>query len=315
MSIADLQRWLVHDVVLCAVLLLAALGARHVLSRVVLHHLQPRPPSMTRPVLYKLGGPALMSLGLILVCFVPPAVLGFFDPRHPLWASFKHITPLSGPEGGLFVGGLFAVQSLAEELLFRGVLLALLAALFYWQTALLCTPEAVRRDPTGPAAVRFHGVLWLGSGVLASVVVAGAFAYTHHDNPNVDALALCNIGLAGFALGLVYWTRGTVAAAWVMHWAWNVLQAWLGLPVSGMALMPPPWGAGASGAVPGVLTGGAFGPEASLLCTAGLAAICAWLIIQAWRELPASGSNGREEKEIATETKSHSAERGLERHG
>lgn len=291
MSLAGLQHWLVHVVVLCAVLLPAALGARYVLSRVVLARLQPRPPSLTRPVLYKLGGAALLSLGLILICFIPPAVLGLYDPRHPLWASFKYITPLSGPSGGLFVGGLFAVSSLTEELLFRGVLLALLAALFYWQTALLCTPEAARRDPAGPAAVRFHGVLWLGSGVLASIVVAGAFAFTHHDNPNVGALALCNIGLAGLALGLIYWTRGTVAAAWVMHWLWNVLQAWLGLPVSGMALMPPPWGVGASGAVPGVLTGGAFGPEASVLCTAALLVLSAWLIIQAWRELPGQAAS------------------------
>jgi hypothetical protein len=66
------------------------------------------------------------------------------------------------------------------------------------------------------------------------------------------------------------------------HTAWNWLMGYFfGLPVSGM---------GTEGSVlrladagPDLLTGGAWGPEASLVLTAVFAVVCGWMAWRLWR--------------------------------
>jgi hypothetical protein len=146
--------------------------------------------------------------------------------------------------GVLTTVGLLAPAALAEEVMFRGVPLVVLARLM-----------------GRPAAV-----------VLVSVV----FSLAHLGNPDVSARAIGNIALAGIMLSLAFYTPGGMWTAFGAHLGWNSTLAALGAPVSGLpfdipyidySMGGPPW-----------LTGGSFGPEGGLL---GTAAITAAIVVAA----------------------------------
>jgi membrane protease YdiL (CAAX protease family) len=273
----------------CAILAPFAFGAFVLLRHVVLRGVQPKPSTLIVPLWRK----ALLGLGLaaaaLAPCIIVPAALALYNPAHSGWQAFMLLTQLPPPGGGLAYALTFTAQALFEELFFRAIALCLLGTLFYWQATLLLTPAAYRRDPASPRAARWYGLAWLYSGAIASAVASIAFGMVHQANEGSTVLALVNIGLAGLALGLLFWTQGDISGAWAMHWLWNTLQVLFGLPVSGMALAAPALGLGAAGAVPGLLTGGAFGPEASVLCTVTLSAASAWLLWHGWRGLPRCG--------------------------
>lgn len=127
--------------------------------------------------------------------------------------------------------------ALAEELAFRGV-------------PLLAVSRAVGRMP-------------------ATVGLAVLFALAHLRNPEVTALGLLNIGLAGLFLGLVFFTAGGLWASTGAHLGWNLTLAGLGAPVSGLPLPMP--GLDYSPGGPDWLTGGSFGPEGGALASLCLA--------------------------------------------
>ena len=99
-------------------------------------------------------------------------------------------------------------------------------------------------------------------------------------------LALVNIGLAGAVLGWLFWSGGGLAAAWAFHALWNFSLSALGLPVSGLALQTPLLPTGFAGAGRPLLSGGAFGPEGSLVNTVALAVALAFLVRRSARRLP-----------------------------
>jgi membrane protease YdiL (CAAX protease family) len=129
-----------------------------------------------------------------------------------------------------------APAALAEELLFRGVPLVLLA-----------------------------GVFGRGSAVVAISVM---FALFHISNPNATPLGLGNIALAGVFLGLAFYAPGGIWTAFGAHLGWNSLLACLDTPVSGVPFDIPllDYTAGS----PAWLTGGTFGPEGGLAATLAL---------------------------------------------
>jgi CAAX protease family protein len=129
-----------------------------------------------------------------------------------------------------------APSALAEELIFRGVPLVLLAAVAGRGTAI--------------------------------VVVAVAFAFAHLNNPNVTALGLGNIALAGVLLGLAFYAPGGLWTATGVHLGWNALLACLDTPVSGLPFRIPMLDYRAGG--PAWLTGGGFGPEGGLAATVAM---------------------------------------------
>jgi membrane protease YdiL (CAAX protease family) len=141
---------------------------------------------------------------------------------------------------------LLAPAALAEEVLFRGVPLILLAAAFGRGTAV--------------------------------VLIAVAFALVHLQNPNVTALGIGNIALAGIFLGLAFYAPGGIWTAWGAHLGWNATLAALDTPVSGVPFRIPfiDYEPGD----PAWLTGGAFGPEGGLAST--LALTFAVLIARRW---------------------------------
>lgn len=133
-----------------------------------------------------------------------------------------------------------APAALAEELMFRGLPLVLLASAF----------------GRGPA-------------ILVTSIVFGFF---HALNPEVTALAIGNVALAGVFLSLAFYAPGGIWTAWGAHLGWNAMLAALDAPVSGLPFRIPlidfdpgsvTW-----------LTGGRFGPEGGLAATVVLCAGC-----------------------------------------
>lgn len=106
----------------------------------------------------------------------------------------------------------------------------------------------------------------------ASVLfISLGFSLAHGFNPNVTALALLNIILAGILLGLSYVLTRSLAWPIGFHLTWNWFQGgFLGVPVSGLE-MEGYFKASLSG--PAWLTGGSFGFEGGVLCSVLLIAL------------------------------------------
>lgn len=103
--------------------------------------------------------------------------------------------------------GALALPALSEELIFRGVPLILLA-----------------------------GVLGRWPAVVLTSV---AFGFSHWSNPEITALGMVNISLAGVLLGTAFFAPGGIWTAWGAHLGWNLALAGLGAPVSGLPLSMP----------------------------------------------------------------------------
>jgi membrane protease YdiL (CAAX protease family) len=151
----------------------------------------------------------------------------------------------------LRTGAVLAPSALAEEVVFRGVPLVLLAAAFGRGTGLVLT--------------------------------AILFAFGHALNPHVSALALGNVALAGIFLGLAFYAPGGLWTAFGAHLGWNLTLAALDAPVSGLPFRIPWLDYVASGPV--WLTGGAFGPEGGLAATGALTAACLVFISRTRKEM------------------------------
>lgn len=136
--------------------------------------------------------------------------------------------------GGLV--GLLAPAALAEEVIFRGLALVVLA-------------RAFGRWP-------------------AVVAMAALFAAAHLFNPGITLTGVANITLAGVFLGLVFYLPGGLWAATGAHLGWNLSLAALAAPVSGLPLPVP--GIDYAPGGPLWLTGGGFGPEGGVIATLAL---------------------------------------------
>jgi hypothetical protein len=183
--------------------------------------------------------PGELGNGLLLGAVVAGVVVALLAlTRSVAWVGDE------GGSGAFVAGGTLllarlTVPALAEEVALRGYLLQ--------------------------AAARGFGPGWalVGTSVL--------FGLLHLGNPEVGWTGLAGIIAAGLLLGaLVLRTRGLWWAAGA-HLGWNWTLAWpADLPVSGLELADTP---GLDARVEGApwLTGGAFGPEGSLLAAATLA--------------------------------------------
>ena len=116
---------------------------------------------------------------------------------------------------------------------------------------------------------------------LATLVLSGLFAAAHANNPNVGALALVNIFLAGVLLSFAYLKTRSLWFVTALHLAWNWTQAsLLDLPVSGLSFIDTPAYEPVIGG-PAWWDGGAFGPEAGLTGTIAIALMLA--MVWRWR--------------------------------
>ena len=147
------------------------------------------------------------------------------------------------PDGSSLAHGLRLLVALApaalwEELLFRGYAFAVL------------------REALGEGA--------------ALVLTAATFGLLHLQNTGANLQAVGQVVFAGVWLGGVLLATGSLWAAWAAHLAWNwTMAALLHAPVSGIGFGAPDWRLVDAG--PDWATGGAWGPEAGLGATLGMA--------------------------------------------
>lgn len=122
---------------------------------------------------------------------------------------------------------------------------------------------------------------WLGTWI-ALILSAALFGALHLGNPNATLLAGAAISLeAGIMLAAIYLITRRLWAAIGVHAAWNFAQGGIyGIPVSGGAtdgvLVPRISG-------PDLLTGGAFGAEASLPAIVVATGFGIVMLMIAWR--------------------------------
>lgn len=132
---------------------------------------------------------------------------------------------------------LFLLVGVVEEVVFRGILFRLITD--KWNIAVGLTTSSL------------------------------LFGLAHLGNPGATLWAALAIALAsGWLFGMAYAYHQTIWVPIGMHWAWNYLEGGVfGCAVSGAPLdYQPLITPGISG--PDILTGGAFGPEASIICVA-----------------------------------------------
>jgi uncharacterized protein len=206
-----------------------------------------------RDLRYAPSGPGLRGLGIGLVAGALAAgtalAIGVIG-GEATWVSDEGGTGDYLRSAALTVLVL-APAALSEEVIFRGVPLVILAAT-------------------------------IGRGA-AIAAIAIPFALAHLLNPNLTALGVGNIALAGIFLGVAFYAPGGIWTAWGAHLGWNGLLACLDTPVSGVPFDIPLLDYLAGD--PAWLTGGAFGPEgglgATLALTIAIPAAARW----AWSEV------------------------------
>ena len=259
------------------------------------------------------GWRILLYLALLLLLYVVGVYAASVLPRSPLgWFNYILLTAAGLLAGWVMLvrfdgrspGALgFAVTRATGREILLGVGVG--AALIGVATLLLLVTGSARFVPDGGGAVDYARTLawtfayfglaaayeevWFRGygfqalveqiGVWPTVVLtSGLFSAAHLGNPEVDAIAIVNIFLAGVLLGFAYLRTRSLWFPTALHAGWNWTMATaLGFPVSGLVLMDTPlYDAVETGS--DWWTGGGFGPEAGLAGTAVLAAGIAWLL-------------------------------------
>lgn len=129
-------------------------------------------------------------------------------------------------------------------------------------------------------------LIWRAFGPVAAFLVsAAAFGIGHLGNENVTAFAVISIALeAGVMLGAFYALTGRLWVSIGVHIGWNFSQGYLfGAVVSGKSLGPSLAVSQARGGFAEWLTGGPFGPEASLPALLVCSGVGAITLLWAWR--------------------------------
>ena len=154
---------------------------------------------------------------------------------------------------------LFLLVGVVEEVIFRGILFRLITD--KWNIAVGLTTSSL------------------------------LFGLAHLGNPGATLWAALAIALAsGWLFGMAYAYHQTIWVPIGMHWAWNYLEGGVfgcavsGTPLDYRSLITPK----ISGA--DILSGGAFGPEASIICVAigiGISIVYTVLYIKKMKKLGA----------------------------
>jgi hypothetical protein len=158
------------------------------------------------------------------------------------------------------------------------------------QTLLLLLPAAFLEELLSRGYLFATLREWLGSRT-AIIVTSVGFGLLHLFNPNVSAMSIALVTLAGVYLAVVLLATQSLYAAWIAHFAWNWMMAGLlHVPVSGLPLSSPDYQIVDSG--PDWITGGQWGPEGGAAAGLGILGGMAYLY---WRSrLSALGSRRNE---------------------
>lgn len=126
-------------------------------------------------------------------------------------------------------------------------------------------------------------------GSWVAVAVTGLFfGVAHLANPGATAWSGLAIAIeAGLMLGAAFLWRRSIWLVVGVHFAWNTVEQLLGVPVSGHAPDARLWNVHSSG--PTLLTGGAFGMEASAVSVATGLGLAVWMFAAARRRGSTAG--------------------------
>lgn len=179
------------------------------------------------------------AIGVLLIALLVAAEIAFGAMSFDGVAAYGQAALISGGEWAIAL----VMAALLEEMAFRGYLLARLA--------------------------RSFGFRW------AAIVTTVLFAAAHFTNLGEGALGLASVVLAGLVFCYAIWKTGSLWWALGWHAGWNWGETYLfgtansGVVASGNLAVTHPHG-------PDWLSGGATGPEGSVLCflVLGLAALC-----------------------------------------
>jgi uncharacterized protein len=126
----------------------------------------------------------------------------------------------------------------------------------------------------------FHGyafqLLVRHLGAFATILPVGVvFGLVHLANPGATFMGILNTILWGVLLGFACYRTGSLWMPIGMHFGWNVMLPLAGANLSGFTIRIMGYALNASAG--GFWSGGAYGPEGSVLTTAAVAALF-WLV-------------------------------------
>jgi len=233
--------------------------------------------------IYLAGGGVTIALILAWTSLFerrPPAALGF--SARMVGAYLRGLAVggllLGALVGVIFVAGGYKVAGSLSPGLLTPAVLAPFLALFGGYIIQGAAEEVMFRGWLMPLVASRHGL------IVAVLLNSGLFALLHASNvdPSKElVLGLLNLFLFAALLSLYAAKEGSLWGVCAFHTAWNVLLGTgFGLEVSGMkvAIAPVVVGLAPVSNAPWWLTGGSFGPEASVAATIVLAGGCAYLI-------------------------------------
>lgn len=178
---------------------------------------------------------------------------------------------------GVLIGAATLVVAALPAMLFGGLrfefaadvgvqtLLYSLAAAFVIFAAAAAYEEALFRGYFLQTLAR-GGYAWL-----AIILTSVFFATVHLGNPSANAFSTANTAIAGLWFGIAYMRTRDLWFVTGLHLMWNFFQgSVLGIEVSGLTDLSKPSLLNEIDAGPAWLTGGSYGIEASIGCTAAL---------------------------------------------
>lgn len=236
-------------------------------------------PGSRIPLPGTLGGSAGVLASAVLAGWaalaldgIRPAGLGFHGRPVVLSRELLLGTLLGGVVGVAAVGlmaALGGVEFRAANATGLGV--SALSALWFYAVP-AAAEEALFRGYPLQALHRAWGA------AAALVLTSVAFGLLHGANPGIGWLATVNIVLAGLFLGALFLRTGSLWWATGAHLGWNWVTGFgADMSVSGLDVADNPV-LEALPRGPDWLSGGAFGPEGSLLGSVALAAAVSWVL-------------------------------------
>jgi membrane protease YdiL (CAAX protease family) len=204
-----------------------------------------------------------LSLGMLLGVIFVSAIIGLQAAAGIL--SFQPAGIAAGELALNFLLVLLLLIGVAlfEELLFRGYALQVLAEGIGDFIGYLRGPGSQR------SADRWGRIA-------AALLLAAPFGIAHYTNEGGTVTGSLATGMAGLLLSLAYFRTRSLWLPVGLHTTWNLFMGWVyAATVSGQQLPGAPFETSASG--PDWLTGGSFGPEASLFAFLAMALMALYL--------------------------------------
>ncbi len=153
---------------------------------------------------------------------------------------------------------LYVSSALAEETAFRSFGIGILMIPLIWLFS------RCRRRLS--CEKKFSATLSFKLGLILNFFIAIIFGLVHKDSPGFTVISFLNISISGFIYGYLFLVQKDIISAWSMHLSWNLVQIFVGLPVSGKYLPSASvMGNIFYGARDSILSGGSYGPEGSIV--------------------------------------------------